>query len=157
MSKQSYSREVLVSIKPDLVYQAIAEGIDKWWTEFSNQALKVGDQLVVRFEKNTFWVMTVSEATPNRSLLWKVVEANHDLEELSKKDEWKGTTIKWEIVAHKNGSKVTLTHQGLVPTLECFEICQADWDYFLGSLKDYLETGKGKPYKEAHTCIKKGS
>ena len=83
MSRQSYSREVLVSVKPDLVYRAITEGIDKWWTEFSNQALEVGDQLVVRFEKNTSWVMTVSEATPNRSLLWKVIEANHDLEELS--------------------------------------------------------------------------
>ena len=151
MSRQNYSSELFISVKPDLVYRAITEGIDKWWTEFSSQALNVGDPLVVRFEKNTSWVMTVSEATPDRSLLWKVVEANHDLEELSKKDEWKGTAIKWEIVAYKNGSRVTLTHQGLVPTLECFEICRAGWSYFLGSLKDYLETGKGSPYKEAVT------
>ena len=151
MSRRSYSTEVLISIKPDLLYKAITEDINKWWTELSNQATEVGDQLVVRFEKNTSWVMTMSEANPNRSLIWKVVEANHDLDILSKKDEWKGTTIKWEIVENKNGSKVTLTHQGLVPKLECFEICQAGWNYFLGSLKDYLETGKGNPYKEATT------
>jgi hypothetical protein len=93
--------------------------------------------------------MTVSEASPNRSLIWQVVEANHDLEYLSKKDEWKGTTIKWEIIEDNNGSEVTLTHQGLVPKLECFDICRAGWNYFLGSLKDFLETGKGYPYKEA--------
>jgi uncharacterized protein YndB with AHSA1/START domain len=151
MSRQSYSTEVFISIKPDLVYKAITKDIDKWWTELSNQALEVGDQLVVRFEKNTSWVMTVSEAIPNRSLVWKVVEANHDLENLSKTDEWKGTTIKWEIVENKTGSKMTLIHHGLVPKLECFEICQAGWNYFLGNFKDYLETGKGYPYKEATT------
>jgi len=151
MPGQSYSTEILISAKPELVYKAITENIDKWWTELSSPAVQVGNRLVVRFEMNTSWVMTVSEANPNRSLNWKVVEANHDLENLSKKDEWKGTTIKWEIVENKNGSKVTLTHQGLVPKLECFEICQTGWNYFLGSLKDYLETGKGYPYKEATT------
>ena len=149
MSGRSYSSEILVSVKPELVYKAITRDIDRWWTELSNQASQVGDQLVVRFEKNTSWVMTVSEAIPNRSLVWTVVKANHDLEDLTKKDEWKGTTIKWDIVDNKNGSMVTLAHQGLVPKLECFEICKAGWNYFLGSLKDYLETGKGYPYKEA--------
>jgi len=148
MSGQSYSTEFLISAKPESVYKAITEDIDKWWTELSNQALQVGDQLVVRFEKTTSWEMKVSEAFPNRSLVWKVAEANHDLEGIRRKDEWKGTIIKWKIVANETGSKVTLIHQGLVPALECYEICQARWAYFLGSLKNYLETGKGYPYRE---------
>jgi len=78
-------------MKPESVYNAITKNIDKWWTELSNQALQVGDQLIVRFEKTTSWVMTVSEASPNRSLVWKVAEANHDLEDISTKDEWKDT------------------------------------------------------------------
>jgi hypothetical protein len=101
MSGRSYSTEILVSVKPESVYNAITKDIDKWWTELSNQALQVGDQLIVRFEKTTSWVMTVSEAFPNRSLVWKVAEANHDLEGITKKDEWKGTTIKWEIVENE--------------------------------------------------------
>ena len=149
MSGRSYSTEILISAKPESVYNAITKDIDKWWTELSNQALQVGDQLIVRFEKTTSWVMTVSEAFPNRSLVWKVAEANHDLEGITEKDEWKATTIKWEIVENETGSKVTLTHEGLVPALECYEICEAGWGYFLGSLKDYLETRKGYPYKEA--------
>jgi uncharacterized protein YndB with AHSA1/START domain len=148
MSGQSYSTEILISAKPESVYKAITKDIDRWWTELSNRAVQVGDQLAVRFEKTTSWVMIVSEAFPNRSLVWKVAEASHDLEGITKKDEWKGTTIKWKIAENEIGSTVTLIHQGLVPALECYEICQAGWGYFLGSLKNYLETGKGYPYKE---------
>lgn len=149
MLRRSYSTEILISANPESVYNAITKGIDKWWTESSNQALHVGDRLTVRFEKTTSWVMIVSEALPNRSLVWKVAEANHDLDGISKKDEWKGTTIKWKIEENETGSKITFIHEGLVPALECYEICEAGWGYFLGSLKNYLETGKGNPYKKA--------
>jgi len=149
MPEQDYSTEMLVSAKPEFVYNAITKEIDKWWTELSNKALQVGEQLTVKFEKTTSWVMTVSEASPNQSLAWKVTEANHDLENISKKDEWKGTSIKWKIEKNGSGSKITFTHEGLFPALECYEICEGGWDYFLGSLKNYLETGKGNPYKES--------
>jgi hypothetical protein len=78
MSGQSYSTEILISAKPESVYKAITKDIDKWWTELLNQAVQIGDLLTVRFEKTTSWMMTVSEALPNRSLIWEVVEANHE-------------------------------------------------------------------------------
>ena len=148
MSEPGYSTEILIAAKPEAVYQAITKKVDKWWTELSNRAEQVGDQLAVRFEKTTTWVMTVIEASPSRSLAWKVAEANHDVEGQTKRDEWKGTTIKWQIAGNDMGSKVTLAHQGLVPALECYEMCEAGWDYFLGSLKSFLETGQGYPYQE---------
>ena len=149
MSGRSYSTKILVSAEPESVYNAITNDIDKWWTELSNQARQVGDLLIVRFEKTTSWGLTISEAFPNRSLVWKVAQANHDLEGITAKDEWKGTTIKWKIAGNEKRSTVTFTHKGLVPALQCYEICETGWDYFLGSLKSYLETGKGWPYKEA--------
>ena len=149
MSGRSYSTEFPISAKPESVYNAITKDIDKWWTELSNQALLVGEQLIVRFEKTTRWVMTVSEAFPNRSLVWKVADGNHDLEDITTKDEWKGTSIKWKIVENETGSKVTFTHEGLVPALQCYKICETGWGYFLGSLKNYIEAGKGYPFKEA--------
>lgn len=148
MPGRDYSSEIHISVKPESVYNAITKEVDKWWTELSNQALQVGDQLIVRFEKTTSWVMTVSEAILNRSLVWKVTDAFHDLEGITKKDEWKGTIIRWEIEIYDTGCKVTLTHHGLVPVLECYEICETGWDYFLQSLKNYLETGIGNPYKQ---------
>ncbi len=149
MPEQGYSTEMLVSAKPEFVYNAITKEIDKWWTELSNKALQVGEQLTVKFGKTTSWVMTVSEASPNQSLAWKVIEANHDLESISTKDEWKGTSIKWKIEKNGSGSKITFTHEGLIPALECYEICEGGWGYFLESLKNYLETGKGNPHKKS--------
>lgn len=147
MSKESYSAEIPVSTRPESVYRAITMELDQWWTESSDRAKHAGDPLTVRFEGDTSWRMTVIEALPNRSLVWKVIEANHDLEDLTRKDEWKGTTIRWKIMESTAGSTVSLVHEGLVPALECYETCEAGWDYFLGSLKNYLETGTGSPYR----------
>jgi len=146
MSEQSYSKGFLVSKKPSVVYKAITEQIDKWWTELSNKASKVGDNLIVKFEKETTWVMKVSEAIPHQSLVWKVTEANHDLEDILIQNEWKGTTIKWEIEENETGSKVSFMHEGLVSSLECYALCERGWHYFLESLKNYLDTGKGNPF-----------
>jgi len=93
--------------------------------------------------------MTLSEAIPHRSVIWEVVEANHDLEVLAKRDEWDGTTIVWTIREDEGGSRITFVHEGLSPALECFEICASGWTYFLGSLKSYLETGRGRPFRKA--------
>ncbi|MBT8401200.1 MAG: SRPBCC domain-containing protein [Rhodothermia bacterium] len=147
MPGQSYSTVIQIFAKPESVYKAVTCEIDKWWTTSSNEALEPGDRLVVCFEKGTRWVMAVAEAVPDESVVWEVVEAYHNLESVQATDEWKGTTIQWRIGGEEVRTDVTLIHQGLVPELECFEICQAGWGYFLGSLKSYLETGTGYPYE----------
>ncbi len=147
MSAKDSVNVIIISASPEKIYKAITEEIDRWWTALSNNASNAGDALIVRFEGSTKWTMTVTQTIPNQSLDWAVIDAHHDLADLNKKDEWKGTTIQWEIEENEIGSKVTLTHQGLVPQLACFDICHAGWRYFLGSLKAYMETGKGNPFK----------
>ena len=37
-------------------------------------------------------------------------------------------------------SALTLTHEGLTKEIECYDICEQGWNYYLdGPLKDYLE------------------
>ncbi|MEM8484615.1 MAG: SRPBCC domain-containing protein [Bacteroidota bacterium] len=144
---QSYSSEIQIATSPAQVYTAITLHINAWWTTRANEASQVGDQLTVRFEEGTSWQMEVTSAEPERLLAWHVTEAIHNLTSLSKSDEWEGTTIVWEISAASEGSHVTFTHNGLVPSLECYDICEQGWDYFLGSLKQFLETGTGSPFK----------
>ena len=147
MQGSDYTTEVFIAASPESVYQAITQNIDQWWTELCNPAVQPDDHFEVRFEKGTWWRMLVAASEASRFLAWKVVEANHELENITRKDEWKGTIIEWRIRNKGAGSAVTLTHQGLLPGLECFDICRAGWVYFLGSLKDFLETGTGHPYK----------
>ena len=45
-----------------------------------------------------------------------------------------------------DGTEVRFTHHGLVPQVECFGVCRVAWsEYILGSLKDLIESGAGRP------------
>lgn len=46
--------------------------------------------------------------------------------------EWVGTTLKFSIVACGEATRVRFEHDGLVPDLQCFEICSRGWDHFFG-------------------------
>ncbi len=149
MVNQNYSNQIQINTNPELVFNAITKEIDKWWTELSNNINQIGDQLVVQFEDSTSWVMDVIEFSVNHSIAWHVTSARHNLESLSKKDEWEKTTIRWKIEENGIESRVLLLHEGLTANLECYNICSNGWNYFLASLKNYLETGKGKPFKKS--------
>lgn len=146
MSQKSYSRELEVSTTQQSIYKSITIEIDKWWTIHSNPIYKSGDQLTVKFGETTHKTMTVTKAEPNQSVYWEVKDAYMDVSALTKKDEWVGTVIRWELSEIKEGCKISFTHEGLTPSFECFTICQNGWNYFLDSLKAYLETGKGTPH-----------
>ena len=145
-STGSYSREFQVSAGPESVYDAITKKIDKWWTVLSNQASEAGETLTIRFERTSRVDLYLREAVPNQILTWDVSQSYMDLEFLTKKDEWAGTSMYWKIEPSGKGSKISFRHEGLVPAFECFEVCQNGWDYFLDSLKDFLNGGQGKPY-----------
>lgn len=149
-TEESYSTEINVTATPETVFKAITSEIDKWWTTSSNEALVVGDKLEVRFGKTTYKVMSVTKSSPNEAIDWKVEEANIGHEGLFKKNEWVGTTINWTIEGSSNGSNIFFTHTGLVPSFECYDVCQGGWNYFLMSLKNFLNTGKGTPFIEVN-------
>lgn len=146
MSEQSYSKELSVSASAKSVYKAITKEIDKWWTIDSNKAFNIGDILTVKFGERYFMSMEVEKIIVNKLLVWKVVGANMFIEDGgTNNDEWVGTKIQWKISESENGREVSLFHEGLVPSFECYDTCKNGWDYFLGSLKEFLDTGNGSP------------
>ena len=144
--EQSFTTSLSIAAKPATIYNALTIDVCKWWTENATCACKLGDLLSVHFENDTHWVMTVADAAPCHSLIWHVTEAFHDLQMLNDKEEWLGTNIIWQLDEQKNGTLVTFTHNGLVPSLHCYQICQSGWQHYLASLQAYLESGQGDPY-----------
>ena len=62
------------------------------------------------------------------------------------KSEWKDTKIIFEINREGDETRLTFTHEGLVPLYECYAICADSWgNYIQGSLKDLILHGKGNP------------
>lgn len=62
------------------------------------------------------------------------------------KSEWVNTKVIFEIDQKDNKTQLRVTHDGLVPEYECYDICEKAWtQYIQQSLKDLINTGKGQP------------
>ncbi len=147
--KDNYTREIFVSSTPGEAYQALTVGFDKWWTTSCDSISKQGDTITFRFGP-TFWVMRASKLIPDSYVELECIEAHHEHEGLPSSiiNEWQGTLLKWEIEKQSDKTRITLVHDGLVPSLECYEVCEQGWDYFfVNSLKQYLDTGEGSPFE----------
>ncbi len=154
--KNSYQCEVNIDAPIQKVYEAIAENVRDWWTrDYETELAKIETKFTVRFGE-TFAIMQNEELTPYKKIVWKCIEQHHVNETLSKTDEWNNTKITFELKDNESGTKLNFLHDGLTPNLECFEICQNGWDYYIKtSLKNYIETGNGYPYKSGEDEAKK--
>jgi hypothetical protein len=88
--------------------------------------------------------MKLIELIPAKKVVWLVMENYFNF--TKDKSEWKGTTITFDISMKGKRTQVRLTHQGLVPEYECFDVCSNAWtDYMRNSLMSLITIGKGKP------------
>ncbi len=145
----SCTREITVSNTPGAAYQALTSEFDKWWTTDCNPISKTGDKITFTFGPS-YWVMRASSLVPDNYVELECIEAHHVHDGLSSSilNEWKGTKLKWGIHNQNDKTKIILIHEGLMPSLECYEVCEQGWDYFfVNSLKEYLNTGKGLPFE----------
>lgn len=146
---EDYIHEIKVNSTADRIYHALTQEIPLWWTEwFEGSSSEAGNLFTIRFGEQIHKTMRVRELTANAKVVWSVEDSLIALPELKNQTEWIGTTIIWEIEGKKEISQIKLTHIGLNPAIECYEICSNGWLQFIGSLKKFLETGEGTPYKK---------
>ncbi|MGL6125993.1 SRPBCC family protein [Chryseobacterium artocarpi] len=144
----NYTNIIEVKTKADKAYKALTREIPLWWTDmFEGSSAEVDHVFTIRFGENIHKTMRVEETVIDSKVIWYVEDSLIALPELKNQTEWIGTTIVWEIEKRENTTLLHLTHIGLKPSVECYEICSNGWLQFLSSLKLFLETGKGTPYK----------
>ena len=55
--------------------------------------------------------------------------------------------MRFDISETPGGATVVFTHDGLTHDDECYDTCSNAWSMFVnGSLKRFIETGRGAPY-----------
>jgi uncharacterized protein YndB with AHSA1/START domain len=59
--------------------------------------------------------------------------------------EWAGTSVTWHLTPVQDGTQVIFIHAGFAQVDLAYEQTRGNWEYFLDSLKAYLETGQGTP------------
>lgn len=149
MTASHYIRSIIVANTPGAAYQALTTGFGKWWTPGSNAITVVGETITFRFDP-TYWVMRAISLIPEKYVELECIEAHHIHDGLPSSilEEWAGTKLKWDIRKQEGHTEITLTHEGLEPSLDCYEICEEGWDFFfVNSLKKYLDEGEGSPYE----------
>jgi len=86
------------------------------------------------------------EVIPNEKVVW-LVKDNY-FKFTQDESEWTGTKIIFEISKQDGKTQLRLTHEGLVPEYECYDICSNAWtQYIQQSLRNLITTGKGQPNK----------
>lgn len=144
----NYQKSITVNKSADEVYAAITEHIADWWSDDLNGATAhTGDQYDIAFGK-TQKTFSIIEAVPNERVLWQCNKAYIDMASLTNKAEWVGTKMIWTISANGQDTTLNFLHEGLNQSFECYNVCEAGWDFFIGSLHAFLTTGSGTPYRK---------
>lgn len=144
MSDSSYSTSFTVDRTPEQVFDAINDVRGWWMTKIDGDNGAVGDEFSYRVPDVHSCTMRVTERVPGRRVAWTVVD-NH-MTFIDDQSEWIGTEIRFELSAKDGGTELRFTHDGLVPSYQCFEVCQNAWTFYVGdSLRRLAATGVGEP------------
>lgn len=153
---EHFHQSLIVAASPVAAYEALATivGLRRWWTEDCDGVAGLGGTIHFRFG-SVYKDMRVEVAEPGREVRWVCTRACIDVPSLSRKDEWVGTEMVFRLSDAGQGStRLDFEHIGLVPSFECYGMCVKGWQYFLGSLQQYLDTGKGTPHLTQTQCQK---
>jgi hypothetical protein len=144
MDHRNYQHTFVVPVTPAAAFDAITR-VTEWWTVNTDGDTKaVGDAFTVHFGDVHRTTQRITEAVPGKRIVWHVTESH--LPWLKDTEEWKGTDIVFALAAVPEGTRLTVTHIGLTPNVECFTQCEKGWDHFIGlSLFKLLTEGTGVP------------
>jgi hypothetical protein len=148
MEKKHYHRTITVNASAAEAIKKIGQ-VNHWWKhDFTGSAEKQNDMFTVPFGElngeKSFVDFVVSEIIPNKKVVWKVTNCN--LPWFKDKTEWNNTEVVFEITSANNKVNIDFTHIGLVPGIQCYEVCEKGWDgHVTKSLVSFMNDGKGNP------------
>ncbi len=117
------------------------EGIKAWFTE-DCECNTDKREATFRFRKQTETMESTFhlDAADERAVVMTCIATRGN-------DDWRGTKLSYELTPAGAGTRVRLLHAGFPAKSEVYDNTVKGWAYFLGSLKQYVETGVGTPYQ----------
>ena len=125
------------------VYKALStiEGLAHWWTEEVKGDDRIGGKIEFLFRSETGeikgkMVMEVQELNPQIDVRWRCIDGPA---------EWIGTDVTFQLSQQDDQTIIIFGHRNWREAVEFTAHCSTKWAVFLLSLREYVETGKGKP------------
>ncbi|KHK99136.1 hypothetical protein LK09_03740 [Microbacterium mangrovi] len=141
----SYTATIEVAADAKRAFDAIND-VSGWWGRITGSTAAVGDEFVYIVPGLHYSGFRVVDRVPESTIAWQVTGSFVDFAD--DKSEWTGTTVRFDIEETPGGARVVFTHEGLAPEIECYDVCSSAWRMFIvGSLKSFIETGRGAPYE----------
>jgi hypothetical protein len=139
----NYHAEINVNVSAREAFEKINRVSDWWTAGLEGDTLKINDIFTVRFG-DTFVTFKIIDFIPYNTVVWLVTDCN--IQMVKDKKEWNGTKIVWEVSSKNGETKIDMTHVGLVPEVECYDMCNAGWNYFIkDSLFSLITEERGSP------------
>lgn len=125
---------------PEKVFKAIAtaDGLSNWWSTNVQSEEKVGGIVDFKFLGDFNPDMKITALTEPSEVGWQCV-AGHD--------KWQDNRFSFELAVSESGTQLKFVQEYANEISDIdYGIYNFNWGYYLYSLKDYCETGKGKPF-----------
>lgn len=120
----------------------IFDDLEGWWAVRTE---RTDTGFTVRFNNSHASFAVDPGATP-QEFGWTCTDAHMIIEDVPDPREWVGTRLLWSIAPTDTGCAVTMTHQGLGPQIDCFDVCTRGWQHFFEvSLKALLDGDPAAP------------
>lgn len=134
-----------IGIKASLekTYEALAtaEGVSCWWTKDTSGISEEGSTVKMQFNSPEGKELGVMEMKVMALDIHKKVHWHC----LAGPEEWIGTEIIFSLKQEGDYTIVLFTHQNWRKEVEFLAHCSMKWAVFLLSLREFVETGTGKP------------
>ncbi|GER89064.1 hypothetical protein KDW_32260 [Dictyobacter vulcani] len=142
MDKHSFTTTLLVDQTPREVFNAITN-VRTWWTggDIEGSTDKLNDEFIYQVKDIDYSKMKVIDIIPDQKVVWLVTDSS--LHFVKDKSEWTGTKVRFDISQQGNKTQLIFTHEGLVPAVECYDVCSSGWTrHVQGSLLPLITTGE---------------
>jgi hypothetical protein len=144
VDNKSFTSTITVNKSASEAFNAIINFRGWWSEEIEGSTDKLKAIFFYHYKDIHLCKMEMIEMVPDKKLIYRVVE--NDFNFVKDKREWINTKLIFDISSQGAQTKVTFTHEGLVPDYECYQVCNDAWSGYIGkSLKDFIDTGKGNP------------
>jgi len=144
MKNQDFNCGISANVSAEEAMQTISHVSDWWVKNVTGSAEKVNDEFTVDFGAPACVKFKITEFIPKSKIAWLVTDCF--LPFLNDKTEWTDTKVVFEISTENNQTTIYFTHQGIVPQVECYDMCVKGWtQYISGSLRKLLTEGVGQP------------
>ena len=140
----SFTLTISVDQTPHEAFEAIND-VRSWWSgEIDGPTDELGGEFTYRYSKMHSSKQKITELVPGKRVVWRVVDSH--LGFTKNQQEWTGTRMIFDIARKGDMTEVRFTHEGLVPTLECYDACFEGWTKLVqGNLRSLIATAKGQP------------